>query len=122
MARRGRAPARPQRTRAATTWIGLGIATLLLIGLIVFIAQNNRQVPLSFFSASGSVSLALALLVAAVGGAVVTLLAGSIRILQLRRQVRRTATEAYPDTAAATSGATAQPAAPATPTAPVTRA
>jgi uncharacterized integral membrane protein len=80
---------RPQRTRAAKTWVGIVIATVLLIALVVFIAQNNQSVQLSFFGADGNASLAVALIVAALGGAAIALLVGSVRIVQLRRQVRR---------------------------------
>jgi uncharacterized integral membrane protein len=62
---------------------------VLLILLIIFIAENSRSVTVSFLGAGGHISLALALLIAAVVGAAVTLLVGSARILQLRRQVRR---------------------------------
>jgi uncharacterized integral membrane protein len=62
---------------------------VLLILLIIFIAENSRSVTVSFLGAGGRISLALALLIAAVVGAAVTLLVGSARILQLRRQVRR---------------------------------
>jgi uncharacterized integral membrane protein len=57
--------------------------------ILVFIFQNLHSVKISFFTASGSFPLALAVLLAAVAGAVIVLLLGSIRIIQLRRTVRR---------------------------------
>jgi Lipopolysaccharide assembly protein A domain len=57
--------------------------------LIDFIAQNNRSVPIHFFKLSGHVSEAVALLVAAVGGAVIVLMAGAARIIQLRVSTHR---------------------------------
>lgn len=69
--------------------MAIGIATVLLILLIIFIAENSSSVTISFLGAHGRISLALALLIAAVVGAVVTLLAGTARILQLRLEVRR---------------------------------
>jgi uncharacterized integral membrane protein len=79
----------PRPTNAGRVWISVGIATILLILLIIFIAENSKAVTISFLGASGRLSLALALLIAAVVGAVVALLAGTARIWQLRREVRR---------------------------------
>jgi uncharacterized integral membrane protein len=79
----------PRATNAGRLWIALAVATVLLVLLIIFIAENSRSVTISFLGASGHISLALALLIAAVVGAAVTLLAGTARILQLRLEVRR---------------------------------
>lgn len=79
----------PRATNAGRVWVAIGIATVLLILLIIFIAENSSSVTVSFLGAHGRISLALALLIAAVVGAVVTLLAGTARILQLRLEVRR---------------------------------
>jgi putative membrane protein len=76
-------------SRAGRLWMGLLPALIFLIVLLVFIFQNLHNVKISFFTASGSFPLALALLLAAVGGALIVLCLGSIRILQLRRTVRR---------------------------------
>lgn len=79
----------PRATIAGRVWIAIGIAALLLVLLIIFIAENSRRVTISFLGADGSLSLALAMLISAVAGVVITLLAGTARILQLRREVRR---------------------------------
>jgi uncharacterized integral membrane protein len=71
-------------------------ALIFLVVLLVFIFQNLHNVKISFFTASGSFPLALALLLAAVGGALIVLCLGSIRILQLRRTVRRRSRLASP--------------------------
>src|SRR5579875_761476 len=87
-------PKRPVRaTSAARLWVSLALATVLLVLLIIFIAENSKSVTISFLGIHGHISLALALLIAAVVGAIVTLLAGTARILQLRREVRRTRRE-----------------------------
>lgn len=84
-------PAQAQRASSvARLWVSLALATALLVLLIVFIAENSRSVTISFLGAHGHISLGLALLIAAVVGAAVALLAGAARILQLRREVRRT--------------------------------
>jgi uncharacterized integral membrane protein len=79
----------PKSSAPARLWASLVLATVLLALLIIFIAENSRSVTISFLGAHGHISLALALLIAAVVGVAVTLLAGTARILQLRREVRR---------------------------------
>jgi uncharacterized integral membrane protein len=85
-------PARRRPTRIASIRMGLlaGIGALIL--LVIFIIQNARAVHVTFFGAHASVSLAVALLVAAIAGALVTAAAGTARIAQLRRAMRRTST------------------------------
>jgi uncharacterized integral membrane protein len=81
-------PLRSSRTSgfwAAT--IGIGI---LLILLVIFIAQNTRKTTISFLWLDGEVPVAVAILIAAVIGLFLAGLAGTLRILQLRRRVRRT--------------------------------
>ena len=82
-------PAKSKPTNAGRVWVAIAVATVLLILLIIFIAENSESVTVSFLGADGRISLGLALLIAAVAGAVVTLLVGTARILQLRREVRR---------------------------------
>jgi uncharacterized integral membrane protein len=53
------------------------------------VAQNTASVKISFFALEGQISLALALLIAGVGGAIVSMAVAATRILQLRRMVRR---------------------------------
>lgn len=90
--RSGHRGATPSRT--SRTWVGTAIGVLALILVLVFIFENLQSVKVTFFGASGSVPLALALLLAAVLGALVVLFIGSIRIVQLRQQVRRRAHDA----------------------------
>ncbi len=79
----------PRATNAGRLWITLAVATVLLILLIIFIAENSKSATISFLGAHGHIALGLALLIAAVAGAAVTLLVGTARVLQLRREVRR---------------------------------
>jgi uncharacterized integral membrane protein len=67
--------------------VGLG---LLLLLLIIFIAQNTRRTTVSFLAWDGQVPVAVAILIAALAGLFLAGLAGTLRILQLRRRVRRT--------------------------------
>lgn len=76
-------------SRTSGVWVatvGLGVVLLLLI---IFIAQNTRRTTVSFLAWDGQVPVAVALLIAAVAGLFLALLAGMLRILQLRRRVRR---------------------------------
>ena len=75
---------RAQRTRTGRIWLALIPALVFLVLLIVFIAENGQRVEVKFFGATGHISLALALLISAVAGAVLVLLVGSVRIAQLR--------------------------------------
>jgi uncharacterized integral membrane protein len=70
-----------------------GIGALIL--LVIFIVQNAHAVHITFFGAHTSVSLAAALLVAAVAGALVTVAAGTARITQSRRAIRRISTAGH---------------------------
>jgi uncharacterized integral membrane protein len=61
----------------------------VLILLLVFILENTESVKISYFGAGGHLPLGVALLLAAIGGALVTGIVGAARIMQLRRHVRR---------------------------------
>ena len=77
------------RTRTGATWFGLCAAALLSVVLIVFMFQNTRSVRVDFLWMDGSLPLALALLMAAVGAALLTMVVGVARIAQLRRLSRK---------------------------------
>ena len=80
--------ARRRPTRIASIRMALiaGIGALIL--LVIFIAQNAHAVPITFFGAHASVSLAAALLVAAVAGALVAVAANTARTTRFRRTMR----------------------------------
>lgn len=81
-------PLRRSRTSGAfAAMVGLGLVLLLLI---IFIAQNTQDVQVTFLAWEGTTPLAVALMVAAVGGILLTALSGLLRIWQLRRRVRHT--------------------------------
>lgn len=82
--------ARRRPTRIASIRMGLIAGTGALILLVIFIVQNAHAVHITFFGAHASVSLAVALLIAAIAGALVMAAAGTARITQLRRTMRRT--------------------------------
>lgn len=77
------------RTRMSAVWMGICIAAALFVVLIVFMLQNTREVEIAFLWMNGSAPLAVALLIAAVGTAILAAIIGSARIAQLRRHSRR---------------------------------
>ncbi|MFZ2014443.1 MAG: lipopolysaccharide assembly protein LapA domain-containing protein [Nocardioides sp.] len=83
-------PGDPLRSsRTSRSWVSLGALVVVLILLVVFIAQNTQQVEVSFLGWNGHPPLSVALLVAAIGGATLAIIVGTLRILQVRRRVRR---------------------------------
>ena len=80
---------RMPHTRTGAAWFGICVAALLSVVLIVFMAQNTGRVEVSFLWMHGTLPLALALLIAAVGAAILTMVVGAARITQLRRLSRR---------------------------------
>lgn len=82
---------RVKRTRASGLWIGLISAAVLAVGFLVFIAQNSEKVSIKFLGFEGQLSLAIALLLSAVIGALVVAVPGIVRIGQLRRALRKNA-------------------------------
>jgi lipopolysaccharide assembly protein A len=78
-----------RRTRMGGAWTGLALAAIVLIFLLVFILENGKQVSISYFGAHGHLPLGVALLFAAVAGALLVMIPGTGRILQLRRTARR---------------------------------
>lgn len=82
---------RVKRTRASGLWVGLITAAILAIAFLVFIAQNSEKVSIKFIGFEGQLSLAIALLLSAVIGALVVAVPGIVRIGQLRRALRKNA-------------------------------
>jgi uncharacterized integral membrane protein len=64
-------------------------AALLAVLLIVFLMQNTRNTEVAFLWMTTTTPLAVALLIAAVGSVLLTLILGTARIAQLRRLVRK---------------------------------
>jgi putative membrane protein len=64
-----------------------GIAVLIVV--LIFIIQNAHAVEISFLGAHLQLSLAVALLLAAIAGALIMAAAGTARITELRQTMRR---------------------------------
>jgi uncharacterized integral membrane protein len=78
-----------RQTRTGATWVGIIIGALVLVLLIIFLLQNTVSVHVAFLGLQGSAPLAVMLLIAGVGFAIVTLAVGSLRMGQLRRRITR---------------------------------
>ena len=79
----------PRHTRVSAAWTAVAIGVLLGVALIAFIVQNTQKVQIEFFGASGHIPLVVALLAAAIIGALIVLVVGISRIIQLRLSARR---------------------------------
>ena len=78
-----------RHTRISGTWVAVVVAAVVLVFLLVFILQNQAGATVRFLGAVGTLPLGVAMLFAAIAGALLVALIGTARILQLRRRVRR---------------------------------
>ena len=76
-------------TRTSMVWTMVGIGVVLLVAILVFILQNGQRVRVRFLMVDGTLQLGVALLFAALLGALLVLVAGAARVLQLRVVARR---------------------------------
>jgi uncharacterized integral membrane protein len=65
------------------------VGAVVLVLVQIFIIENAHAVTITYFGAHLRLSLAVALLLAAVGGALIMAAAGTARITQLRLSMRR---------------------------------
>jgi len=86
-------PTLPQHTieptRTSMVWTMVGIGVVLLVAILVFILQNGQRVRVRFLMANGTLPLGVGLLFGALLGALLVLVAGAARVLQLRVVARR---------------------------------
>jgi uncharacterized integral membrane protein len=76
-------------TRAASLWSSLTAGFLILIVLLIFITQNTASAQFAFLNLRWTLPLGVAILLAAVCGGLITVLAGTARIYQLRRAAKK---------------------------------
>jgi lipopolysaccharide assembly protein A len=76
-------------SRIGTARTALIAGALVLIVVLIFIIENAHTVTITFFGAHLRISLAVALLLAAIAGALIMAAAGTARITQLRMSMRR---------------------------------
>ncbi|HWN00033.1 MAG TPA: lipopolysaccharide assembly protein LapA domain-containing protein [Streptosporangiaceae bacterium] len=80
---------RIKRTRTSGIWVAVGFFAVVLLLLLIFILQNGTDVSVSYLGMHGHLPLGVALLLAAVSGVLLVVLAGAARISQLRTTARR---------------------------------
>ena len=80
---------RIKRTRTGGIWVAVGFFAVILLLLLIFILQNGTDVSVSYLGMHGHLPLGVALLLAAVCGVLLVVLAGTARIAQLRATARR---------------------------------
>ncbi len=78
------------KTRTSGAFKSLLAGAVVLALLLIFILENTQRVKVSYLGANGHLPLGVALLLAAVAGALVIGVVAMARILQLRRRARRT--------------------------------
>ena len=78
-----------KRTRMSGLWVAVGFFAVILLLLLIFILQNSQKVDISYMGAHGHLPLGVALLLAAVCGVLLVVLAGTARISQLRATARK---------------------------------
>jgi uncharacterized integral membrane protein len=76
-------------TRAGALWTSLIAGFLILILLLIFITQNMETMSFTFLGWHWSLPLGVAMLLAAIGGGLLTVMVGTVRILQLRRAAKK---------------------------------
>lgn len=75
-------------TRISASWTAVVAAVVILIVLVIFIAENTQQSTVNFVGFHGHAPTAVVLLIAAIAGAVIVIIVGAARILQLRKVAR----------------------------------
>src|SRR5580704_15569270 len=90
-------------TRLSGLWFAVVFFAVVLLFLLIFILQNGRAVDVSYLGMHGHLPLGVAMLLSAVCGVLLTILAGAARISQLHAVARRHRRADARRTAAATS-------------------
>ncbi|WP_233575980.1 LapA family protein [Saccharopolyspora rhizosphaerae] len=85
----GRHELAAKQSRTGTLWAALAVAGVVLMFLLIFVAQNFVAVTVSFLGLEFSLPLGLALLFAAIVGGVLVWLAGTARMVQMRRAAKK---------------------------------
>ena len=75
--------------KTATTWIALILGAIVLVLLLIFVIQNNQTAGFEYFSAQFDLPLGVAMLLAAIAGALVMALVGSMRMIQMSWTIRK---------------------------------
>lgn len=77
------------QSRIGGAWTAVAVAAIVLLLLLIFILQNQNTVSVTFFGGSGELPLGVLVLLAAVGGALLVVVLGVARMIQLKALARR---------------------------------
>jgi uncharacterized integral membrane protein len=77
------------RSRAASLFVGVTIGAVAVLVMLVFVLQNEQRQRFEFLWWSASIRAGVALLLAAVLGALVVAFIAAARVIQLRRAANR---------------------------------
>jgi len=80
-------------SRTSVLWAAVVALGVVLVLLVIFIMQNGQRVEVSFLGWEGRPPLSAALICAVAAGILIAAIAGTLRIWQLRRRVRRASGE-----------------------------
>jgi uncharacterized integral membrane protein len=80
---------RPRHSRTGAAWVAVVIAAIVLIFFLIFILQNSEPVQVQYLGWQGTLSLGVAMMFAALAGALTVGLLGTVRIMQLRTRAKR---------------------------------
>ena len=75
--------------KTAAIWISLILGAIILILLLIFVIQNNVTATFQYFNAQFDLPLGVAMLLAAIAGALVMALVGSMRMIQMGWTIRK---------------------------------
>lgn len=79
----------PRHSRTGAAWVAVVVAAIVLIFLLIFILQNSEPVQVQYLGWQGTLSLGVAMMFAALAGALTVGLLGTVRIMQLRTRAKR---------------------------------
>jgi uncharacterized integral membrane protein len=82
------APAK-KRSLSRAAWLALVVGVIVLVFMLIFILQNNSPAQFTLLAWSFTTPMGVAMLFAAIAGALVTAMVGTIRMIVLGRSVRR---------------------------------
>ncbi len=80
---------RIKHSLSARMWTGIIVGALVLIVLLVFVIQNPDSTDFQIFAWHFTMPLGVAILLAAIAGALITAVVGAWRMFQLRRAAKR---------------------------------
>lgn len=89
-------PTPAEHSTVNTIWISIAIVVIILALFVAFVAQNAQDVTVHFLWMNGTISLALALIIATLVGVIITFIVGSIRIWQLSHKKSRSQSQKEP--------------------------